>query len=228
MATKYLTYIFPILFPVSILTALYLDQLFEKGDSKTVLYWVGIPLGLLAISYVAIAARYLVGFEFAVTVTCLLAIMLFTWWQAKGRNTKQIFGLLCFCPVAFLLILSIFALPEIAESRSGKAIAGVISDTNGSRVGLYHFYSTSSVYYSGNIAVKIQPEDAVAVKQPGSLGWSKKYTMPVQTLNGFVAAGKENTLIIVPDKIADQFAEEARYLSPKLLKSDEEYRYYTF
>lgn len=228
MATKYLTYIFPIVFPVSILTARYLDQLFVQRDTKTVMYWGAIPCAFLAVGYMVMAGRYLAGAEMAITVTCLLAVMLCIWWQARGKDAKQIFGLLCISQVAFIIILSIGVFPEIAESRSGKDIAGVISEANGSRIGLYQFYSTSSVYYSGNIAVKLQPSETLAVKQPDSLGWSKKYTMPVQTLNGFVGAGKENILIIVPDKVADQFAEEARYLNPKLLKSDEEYRYYTF
>lgn len=226
MATKYVTYIFPVLFPVSILTALYLDQVFIQDKTKTVVYWGGIPLVLLVVGYMVISARYLDGYELIITISSLLVLLLFTWWQAKDRDAKQIFGILCLCQAASLLILSMFLFPQITDSRSGKAIANTIADNKGYRVGLYQFYSTSSVYYSGNIAVKLQSAGSASLNQSGSLGWSSKYSMPTKTVTEFMAPHTKEALIIVPDKIREQFREETKNIEPKFLKSSAGYSYY--
>lgn len=226
MATKYITYTFPILFPVSILTALYLDQVFVQGKTKTVVYGGGIPLILLVVGYMAISARYLDGYMLAVTISSLIVLLLFTAWQAKGRDAKQIFGILCLCQAASLIILSIFVFPQITDSRSGKAIANTIADHKGYRVGLYRFYSTSFVYYSGNIAVKLQPTGSASLKQSGTLGWSSKYSMPVKTTAEFMTPKTKETLIVVPDEMREQFGEETKSFEPKFLRNSAGYSYY--
>lgn len=226
MATKYITYIFPILFPVSILTALYLDQVFAQGKTKTVVYWGGIPLVLLLAGYMAISVRYLEGYELTITISSLLVLLLFTAWKAKGRDAKQIFGIFCLCQAAALIILSIFVFPQITDSRSGKTIANTISEHQGYRVGLYQFYSTSAVYYSGNLAVKLQSTGPASLKQSGTLSWSSKYSMPVKTAAEFMAPNTKETLIVVPDEKREQFSEETKNFEPKLLKSSAGYSYY--
>ncbi|MBP2627817.1 MAG: hypothetical protein H6Q68_2528 [Firmicutes bacterium] len=227
MATKYLTYTFPILFPISILIAFYLDQLLTQGKVKTIIYWIGIPLALVIFLYMMISYRYLIGFSRVVTVSSLLVILLFTWWQVRGSGAKYVFSLLCLCQLASYVILSAFVFPVITESRSGKTIADTISGHRGYKVGMYQFYSTSSVYYSGNIGVKLEPLDSEAVQKDESLNWSSKYTMPIQTVANFVTQSqKEKMLIIVQEKNKMLFLEEARIYNPKLLKSVDGFCYY--
>ncbi|CUH93949.1 putative membrane protein [Propionispora sp. 2/2-37] len=227
MATKYVTYIFPMLFPASIVSALYLKQVFAEEQTKVVIYWTGIPLGVLTAAYVALAVWYLRP-ELVLTLTCLLLVVLFIWRQVRGKNAKQIFELFCFCQVVFLIILSIFVFPKIADSRSGKDIAKEIPDIHGSRIGLYRFYSTSSVYYSNNIAVKLEPGAAAKPEQSGMLSWDRKYTMPVQTLSEFMAEDRGQTWIVVPDEAVSRFVKEPKSANPKLIKAVGGYSYYSF
>lgn len=228
MATKYITYIFPILFPISIVTGLYLTQVLSKGDTRTLAYWCGIPSLLLVIGYIVIAKHYLSGFDLAITITSLLAVILFMCWQIKGKETKQIFGLLCFSQISFFIILSMFVFPAITNDRSGKDMSSVIADLKGSTVGMYQFYSTSSVYYTGKVAVKLQQQNEINSEKVESLDWSKKYTMPAQTLDEFVGTNKEHSVIIVPEKMIRKFMYEAKILNPKLINTVDGFSYYTF
>lgn len=229
MATKYLTYTFPILFPVSIITAIYLDKMLAQGKTTPIFYWLGIPLVIVTFAYIIVAYRYLKGLELVVTAGALLLILLITWWQAIAQNTKHVFALLCLCQLAVYAVLSIFVFPAMAESRSEEGLAETIRYYSGHRIGLYQFYSTSSVYYSGNIAVKIEPQKTVSLHQPGSLGWSSKYTMPIRTLANFAAQSpKESILIIVPVEKRGLFLKEAANFNPQLLMNDIEFCYYYF
>jgi len=227
MATKYLTYTFPIIFPVSILIALYLDKLLAQGKTKTIIYWIGVPLVLVVFLYMILSYHYLAGFPLVITISSLLVILLFTWWQARGRDTKYVFRLLCLCQLASYLVLSIVLFPVITESRSGKGIAETISAHSGYRVGMYQFYSTSSVYYSGTIGVKLQPSDSEAVQKDETPDWSSKYTMPIQTVANFVGQSqKGKILIVVQEKNKILFLKEAEQYHPKLLRSAEGFCYY--
>ena len=226
MATKYLTYTFPILFPMSIITALYIDNLLTSGKTREIIFWAGIPLFLLVLIYSAISFRYLSHFKLVVTIVSFLAILLFTWWQGKGKNVKVIFGLLCLCQLAANFILSVSVLPAIAEDRSGKGIADVISNYRGYRIGTYYFYSTSSVFYSGNVAIKLEKAGHFT-KDSAAINWSSKYTMPMQTIAEFTATSpNERKLIIVPEKSREKFLEEVRELKPRLLTSQEGLNYF--
>ncbi|MPL67981.1 Undecaprenyl phosphate-alpha-4-amino-4-deoxy-L-arabinose arabinosyl transferase [bioreactor metagenome] len=229
MATKYLTYTFPILFPVAIITAVYLEQLFAQNKTRTIFFWVGIPLFVVVVGYMVIAFRYLEHDKLIAVIVGLVIILLFTLWQAKGREGKRIFGLLCLCQIISFILLSGFIFPGIAESRSGKGIGAIIANKPAYYVGMYQFYSTSSVYYSGNIPVKIEPASEMVSNQPDMAAWAKKYTMPIQTLTEFMAhSRKEYIMIIVPDKKNKEFLDEAKELRPKLLKNDEGFSYYYF
>lgn len=227
MATKYPTYTFPIIFPLSILIALYLDQLLVQGNTKTIIYWVGLPSLLLLLLYMAISYYYLAGFTPIAVLSSLLVIILFTWRQAKRQDGKYLFKVLCLCHLVSYIVLSAFLFPAIAQSRSGKQIAEMISAYPGYRVGMYQFYSTSSVYYSGTIGVKLEPSNSVAAPKDEALTWSSKYTMPTQTITDFITQSqKGKILIIVQEKNKVQFLTEAEQYNLKLLQSADGFCYY--
>lgn len=226
MATKYLTYTFPMLFPMSIITALYIDNLLARGKTREIIFWAGIPLFLSVLIYSAISFRYLSHFKLVVTIVSFSAILLFTWLQGKGKNVKVIFGLLCLCQLAANFILSVSIFPAIAEDRSGKGIADIISNYRGYRIGTYQFYSTSSVFYSGSVAVRLEQSNHVT-KDSSAIDWSSKYTMPMQTIAEFIAySPNERKLIIVPEKSREQFLEEVKERKPTLLTSQEGLSYF--
>lgn len=225
MATKYLTYTFPMLFPVAIITANYLEQLLVRDKTKLVLYWVGIPLLLTTLIYIAIAYRYLTGLRFAGAVGSLLLITVFTLWQSRGQRAKNIFSLFAISQLAVYLILSLFVLPAVAADRSEKALAQTLVDFSGQNTGFYDFYSTSAVYYSGQTAVKLMPTAAAQPGETQALSWSSKYTMPIDTLDDFLAQS-EHVLIVVPDKTRASFLAKAQTNHLKLLKNTAGFSYY--
>ncbi|MPM99521.1 hypothetical protein SDC9_146713 [bioreactor metagenome] len=227
MATKYVTYTFPVLFPVSMITAIYLNQLFVQNKINTIIYWVGIPFSVLMMAYIVLAFKFLADVRLVVTVGGLLIILLFTWRQAKDRQVRWFFQMICLGQITACILLSAVVFPEMAESRSGRAIAEFIAENQDYRVGMYQFYSASSVYYSGHTAIKIIPSAAMASNPAEKLDWSSKYTMPTQPVAEFVAQSQgKNTWVVVPDKVKEQFLAEYQVLSPRLQRSHDGLNYY--
>lgn len=227
MATKYLTYTFPILFPVAILTASQLERMLAQGQTKKLFYWIGVPVALLMVGYMAAAHRYLVGWELGLATGSLLLFLVFSVWKARNRTAVDVFKLLCLCQAGSYIILSLFLFPIIAESRSGKEIAKSMVDLRVEKIGIYQFYSTSAVFYSGKVAVKLTPRSEVNFRQEEELDWSSKYTMPTQ---GIAEFGEKpplsDRLIIVRDKQREQFLPEAAKFNYQLLKSSKGFSYY--
>ena len=225
MATKYLTYTFPILFPVAILIAIHLERMLAQGKTKAIVYWAGVPLVLLLLVYMVAAYHYLAGLGLIVTVVSLLLFLLLLCWKSKNRTTTYVFKLLCLCQLGSYIILCLFVFPAMAESRSGKGIAESIAVLGREQIGMFQFYSTSEVFYSSNIAVKLEPSSVLSLHQPGELDWSSKYTMPIQGLADFMTQSP-NSLIVVPDTKKGTFLLEAANFTPMLVKSGKGLNYY--
>ena len=228
MATKYLTYTFPILFPLAILTAVQLERMLAHNEAAGILRWVGIPLALLLLVYMFAAYRYLAGWELGLTVVSLLLLLLFSAWTAKDGAATRVFKLLCLCQLGAYIMLSLFIFPAIATTRSGKDMAESMNGFGGEKIGMYQFYSTSAVFYSDHTAVKLTPAAAWPSRQPEALDWSSKYTMPSQGLPEFLRQSQPvASLIIVQDKQTVPFLLEAADFDYQLLTSGNGVSYYS-
>ncbi len=228
MATKYLTYTFPILFPVAILTAIQLERMLAQGKTKEIFYWIGVPVVLLMIGYMIAAYRYLAGWELGLATAGLLLLLVFSVWKARNRNAVDVFKLLCLCQLGAYIILSLFIFPVIAESRSGKEMANSMVNRGVEKIGMYQFYSTSAVFYSGKVAVKLTPPSEVNFRQEEELDWSSKYTMPTQGIVEFGAMPPlSDRLIIVKGKQREQFLQETARFNYQLLKDSKGFSYYS-
>ena len=228
MATKYLTYTFPILFPVAILTAIQLERMLRQNKAAAIFGWIGVPLALLMLVYLFAAYRYLAGWELGLAAVSLLLLLVLGMWQASNRTAADVFKLLCLCQLGAYIIVSLFIFPAIAESRSGKELAKSMNSLGAEKIGMYRFYSTSAVFYSGKIAVKLTPPGEATLRQAERLDWSSKYTMPAQTLADFRAKTPlADSLIIVRDKERDQFLLEAATFNYRLLENTEGLSYYS-
>lgn len=225
MATKYLTYTFPLLFPVAILTAIHLDKMFEQDSVAAVICWVGGPFVLQLCAFIAITYRYVGWISLGIAAASLLPFLLAYFWQPQKRNAQYIFTLLCLCQLVCYILLSFCVFPVIAETRSGRDLADHIAALGRDKIGLYHFYSTSSVFYNGNIAVKLEAADMPVVQQTGSLGWSSKYTMPVQGTTEFLLSSS-GSLVVVPDKQEKAFLAETAGFRPRPIMSSNGLNYY--
>lgn len=228
MATKYLTYTFPILFPVAILTAIQLERMLAQGKTKEIFYWIGVPAALLMVGYMIAAYRYLAGWELGLATVGLLLFLVFSVWKARNRTAVDVFKLLCLCQLGAYIILSLFIFPIIAESRSGKEMAKSMVDRGVEKIGMYQFYSTSAVFYSGKVAVKLIPPSEVTFRQAEELDWSSKYTMPTQGIADFGAKPPlSDRLIIVRGKQREQFLLETARFNYQLLKDSKGLSYYS-
>jgi 4-amino-4-deoxy-L-arabinose transferase-like glycosyltransferase len=228
MATKYLTYTFPILFPVAILTAIQLERMLAQGKTKEIFYWIGVPAALLMVGYMIAAYRYLAGWELGLATAGLLLFLVFSVWKARNRTAVDVFKLLCLCQLGSYIILSLFIFPAIAESRSGKEIARSMVDLGVEKIGMYQFYSTSAVFYSGKVAIKLIPSSEVTFRQAKELDWSSKYTMPTQGIVEFGAKPPlSDRLIIVRGKQREQFLLETARFNYQLLKDSKGLSYYS-
>lgn len=180
---------------------------------------------LLLLVYIAVAYHYLAGLGLIVTVGSLLLFLLLLLYKSRDRTTDYVFKLLCLCQLGSYIILCLFVFPAMAESRSGKEIAESIAGFRGGEIGMYQFYSTSEVFYSDNIAVKLEPSSVLPLRQSGKLDWSSKYTMPIQGLADFMTQSP-NSLIVVPDEQKGRFLVEMANFCPQLMKSDKGWNYY--
>lgn len=227
MATKYLTYTFPILFPIAILTAVHLEQILKSERVATICYWIGIPVLLLGVVYVFAAYRYLSGSNFQLVAISLLAFLVFSMWKSRKKTANDIFKWICFLQLGIYSILCVFIFPVIAENRSGKKIAESMIYLGAEKIGMYQFYSTSAVFYSDEIAVKLTSSEVVDSAQSRELDWSSKYTMPIQELTDFGEQWQSsNRLIIVPDKQRKNFLLHADPYRYQLIKRIEGVSYY--
>lgn len=227
MATKYLTYTFPILFPVAILTAIQLERMLAQGKTKEIFYWIAVPAALLMVGYMIAAYRYLAGWELGLATAGLLLFLVFSVWKARNRTAVDVFKLLCLCQLGSYIILSLFIFPAIAESRSGKEIAKSMVDLGVEKIGMYQFYSTSAIFYSDKVAIKLIPSSEVNFRQAKALDWSSKYTMPTQQLADFGAKPPlSDRLIIVEDKQRGQFLLRTANFNYQLIKNSEGLSYY--
>lgn len=224
MATKYLTYTFPIHFPAALLTAISLEKMLIQGKVTAIAYWVGIPSALLLLGYMVAAYHYLQGLGLIVTAAGLLLVLLFGCWKSRGRSAACVFRILCLCQLASYIMLSLFLFPAMADSRSGKGLAENMAGFGMERIGLYQFYSTSAVFYSGTIAVRLEPSMS-PLPPSGALDWSSKYTMPTQGLDDFMTHSPQS-LIVVPDKQKGLFLLETANFNPQLVKSSTGLNYY--
>ena len=228
MATKYLTYSFPILFPVAILTAMQLERMLAQGKAKEIFYWLGVPVVLLMVVYMIAAYRYLAGWGLGLATAGLLLVLVFSVWKARNRTAVDVFKLLCLCQLGSYIILSLFIFPVIAESRSGKEMAKSMVDLGAEKIGMYQFYSTSAVFYSGKVAVKLISPREVTFRQEEELDWSSKYTMPTQGIVEFGAKPPlSDQLIIVRGKQREQLLLETALCNYQLLKDSKGLSYYS-
>lgn len=85
----------------------------------------------------------------------------------------------------------------IAENHSGKGMAESMIGFEAEKIGMYQFYSTSAVFYSGKVAVKLTSSSKVPLRQAEALDWSSKYTMPTQGVADFGAKSPLSDHLII-------------------------------
>ena len=202
MATKYITYTYPLLFPASLL----LGSLLAKQEEGYITrkYLVGVSIGfiiLLAAAYWTakqglVAAEHLLLLPLSLFVACLLAYALFR------KNNKKAYALACTAVLFYMALIYSIAIP-FSHIRSAKALGTMLVQIRVGEAGLYGSYPTSAVFYSDARLVKLLPERELAAYKPKGMSWSSKNVMPY-------AAMERNAypLVIVSEKSVSDFLQK--------------------
>jgi 4-amino-4-deoxy-L-arabinose transferase-like glycosyltransferase len=226
MATKYPTYTFPILFPVIVLTACYLENRWEQKDFR--FGWLmGGGLLLWYATLVFVGGRYLNGVLLAVyvilNVICLSAIMF-----GCGRFTgSKRFLPLAAGVIAGYLLFAALVVPPFGSDRSGKELARMLASYAHYQIGAFQFYSTAAVYYGGHRLTMLETGADIHHFRQHTFSWYAKYTMPVATVPEFLAGPGKLKMIIVKRSGWPRFkAETSGVASLEKVGQNAEYLFY--
>ena len=199
MATKYITYTYPLLSPASLLLGSMVAK--QEAGCFTRKYFVFVGVGftvLLAGAFWAtnrglIADTYLFILPLAVILAGVLGGLMSAFAQAK------IYTIACTAMVFYLGLIFSIAVP-FSQVRSAKALGIALAEQRVKEVGLYGSYPTSAVFYSGSKLVKLVPEEELESYKPKSMSWSSKNVMP------FAAMEQQHyPLVIVSSKSIKDF-----------------------
>lgn len=196
MATKYLTYTFPMLFPMAILAADYIDTLPAGVQPKKLFWLAGLPLVILVLSYSYLSYKYLVDTLFLLNISGMLIMTVWALWRAK-QDGAEVFAKLAMCALGVFILLSATVLPKAAVIRSGQAIAEEVKLLSNYRIGIIGDYSTSAVYYSGQTIVRLTLEPYLPPPSDQELDWTSKYKMPTESLRTFIKTSPFQSGIVV-------------------------------
>ncbi|MDT8901767.1 ArnT family glycosyltransferase [Anaeroselena agilis] len=190
MATKYLTYVFPALFPAALLVARELDEM--QAQRPRALLWLSLPAVLLLAAFAAGGAWLPAAAWWPLQLTAVAGAAAVLWLGYRGEAFFQPLAAGAAVVVVSLLMIYQVLIP-MAAARSAKEAAAVLP-AKGAVVGAVGDYHTSAVFYSGYAI----PRLVETVTPPASV-WAGKYTMPAETTAAFAArtAGLSEVYLLV-------------------------------
>lgn len=205
MATKYLTYTYPMLFPLALLLGKYLSE--KKWNAVTTgtlivrdLIYIALFGGALWCwwnSIISIGTVILIG-------AAVLAVIGMSWISISLENGLTAAGVIAVTALAFnLLLINEVAVP-FSSLRSDKEIGLELAQSYRAvdEIGVYGKYSTSAVFYSGKKIIKLVPDEDLATFAPKAYSWKVKNVMPFEGINSF---GRRGQLLLVKKNEAGKF-----------------------
>lgn len=178
MATKYITYTYPLLFPMSIYLARQLADAEERLLKPGYFVFMGSVFAALlgAAFWVKSTGRVDAENIFLLPLSLIIGMLLYYLWQLGG--TRRVLGVGSLCLVFYLSLISAIAIP-LSEQRSAKNLAELLARLEAQEAGVYGAYPTSAVFYSGARLVKLVPQEDLARLRPREMSWTSKNVMPM-------------------------------------------------
>ena len=213
MATKYITYTYPLLFPAALLLGRYIAVNGSRVFSRGYMLFHGIFYAVLAgaVYWCRFRGVAPVQGEFFVLLTALAGFCLV--YAVKSYNQKYLTAAVA----AMALLFNIALIPSVAvplsELRSGKQMALQLQAQYPEKqeIGLYGAYPTSAVFYSGKKLVKLLPQGDIEGFKPKAFSWSSKNVMPYAELKSY-AAVKDNVVVVQKKSMRDFMNNADTYL----------------
>lgn len=178
MATKYLTYVFPALFPAALWIGYHMKGMCDNPGRWKWL-WLTVPvIGLLVLFAAAgpVLLNQMVGI---LSIFSATAVLILIWLQCRGKVHYLPWAAGLAVMIVSLSLVST-ALVPMANERSAKELVKNIPAEN-AMVASYGDYSTSAVFYSGYTIPTLNEKDMERDDV-----WAGKYTMPMESFDNFM------------------------------------------
>ncbi len=200
MATKYITYTYPMLFPGALLLGAYItkhEEILKKRLFLSLL--AGVFILLMLAGYWTVDKGLAAGTMLSL-LPLSLGMELFVYFALRRYTDGNFVGIGTAAVVFYLALTVCIAVPFSAQ-RSAKDLAMLLPQlTKADSVGVYGHYPTSAVFYSGKQFVKLLPAKAAADFAPQAYSWNSKNVMP------YAAVEQElYPMVVVRRKYADDF-----------------------
>ncbi len=190
MATKYLTYVFPALFPAAVLVARELASI--ESERPRALLWLSLPAALLLTVFAVGGAWLPEAAWWPLQVVCVAGVAAVLWLGYRGEAFLQSLAVGTAVVAVSLMVIYQVLMP-MAASRSAKEAATTLP-VQGATVGAVGDYHTSAVFYSGYAIPRLVKNAATSTNV-----WAGKHTMPTETTAAFAArtAGRPEIYLLV-------------------------------
>lgn len=181
MATKYITYTYPLLFPASLLLGNMVDECSDTCFSKKYLLFVAVGFGILLCGAWWAVSENMITTEMLFLLPLALIIGIMLDYLFRLNTSERVYSLAAIAVVFYLALIYSLAIP-LSEERSAKGLGSMLTAQELNEVGLYGRYPTSAVFYSNSKIVKLIHKDEVAGFVPKDFSWTSKNVMPYATL----------------------------------------------
>ena len=203
MATKYITYTYPILLPLAYLVAAYFGKEKERLSVKTILIYNAVFFGILSA-----AAQWIkenkpelvndVDQIFMLATVCFLLYVgvCIVIWQ-RGKNSLTAITVIAVGGFLFNVAATKIIAQPLLHLRSAHAAAVYLQEYVPLDTYIVSFgqYPTSAVFYSGRKIVRLIDAEKVADYVPKAYSWSIKDVMPFSTYKETEAIKKVAVII---------------------------------
>ncbi len=205
IATKYLSYTYPLVFPSALLLGKYFADNRAIIKYNRVIIWNSFFYVFIMLSggwcfqnkLISLNSLYfLVG-----GIGVLLIGNLYLFFQ--GNKKTNIIAIAVSAYLLNLILINNICLP-LAQNRSAKNIAQEIQSlTDNKEVYVYGNYPTSAVFYSGKKIVKLVPNKELDDFKPEGFNWNSKNVMPYVPMEYIVV--NDDVLVLLQSKDWDNF-----------------------
>ena len=205
IATKYLSYTYPLVFPSALLLGKYFADNRAIIKYNRAIIWNSFFYVFIMLSggwcfqnkLISLNSLYfLVG-----GIGVLLIGNLYLFFQ--GNKKTNIIAIAVSAYLLNLILINNICLP-LAQNRSAKNIAQEIQSlTDNKEVYVYGNYPTSAVFYSGKKIVKLVPNKELDDFKPEGFNWNSKNVMPYVLMEYIVV--NDDVLVLLQSKDWDNF-----------------------
>ena len=181
MATKYITYTYPLLFPASLLLGYLIEKHARKCLENGYMFFVGGGfLVLLGGAWYAVSSHLITSeMLFLLPLALIVGVMLD--YLLRLGTGERAYSMAAMAVVFYIALIFSIAVP-LSEDRSARDLGEMLTTKDVGEVGLYGKYPTSAVFYSNSKIVKLMHEQEVAGYVPKDFSWTTKNVMPYATL----------------------------------------------